>query len=279
MFNPNDDSFLARQSARVGRSGGGSPLAEIASQINWLIFVGFIAVMAVALFATGISGFAGYATFVFVLVGWFFSLTLHEFSHAAVAYLSGDRSYSTRRYLSGNPLNYIHPVLSILLPLLFVVLGGIALPGGAVYLQSGLIRSPGRRAAISAAGPAANFVCLLLLAALYHFGGDSGFLSAMPLAAVAFLAFLQGIAVLLNLIPVPGLDGYGIIEPFLSYRTRQSFEAIRPYGFIIVFLLFFALPPFRAAFFTLVENLLVLLSFNPILVDLGNFNFFFWLHR
>jgi Zn-dependent protease len=276
MFNPNDDSFLARQGARLGRSGGGSPLAEIASQVNWLIFVGFVAVMAVALFATGISGYAGIATFVFVLVGWFFSLTLHEFSHAAVAFLSGDRSYSTRRYLSGNPLNYIHPVLSILLPLLFVVMGGIGLPGGAVYLQSGLIRSPGRRAAVSAAGPAANLVCLLLLAALSQFGIASRLLGVEAAAAVAFLAFLQGTAVLLNLIPIPGLDGYGVIEPFLSYRVRQSFEAIRPYGFIIIFLLFWTVPVFNRAFFSLVLNLLAVVTIRPELASLGYFLFRFW---
>jgi Zn-dependent protease len=279
MYNPDDDKFLARQGARVGGVRGPSPLAEIAGQVNWLIFAGFIAVIAVALYACNVSAFAGIATFVFVLVGWFFSLTLHEFSHASVAYLSGDRSYSTRRYLSGNPLNYIHPVLSILLPLLFVVIGGIGLPGGAVYLQSGLIRSPGRRAAVSAAGPAANLVCLLLLAALYQFGTSAGLLSIEAQAAVAFLAFLQGTAVLLNLIPIPGLDGYGIIEPFLSYRVRQTFEAIRPYGFIIIFLLFWTVPVFNSAFFTLVENLLAIVAIRPEMAGLGFYDFRFWLQR
>jgi Zn-dependent protease len=278
MYNSDDDKFLAGQGARLGRPRGASPLAEITGQVNWLIFAGFIAVMAAALIACNTGAYTGVATFVFVLVGWFFSLTLHEFSHAATAYLSGDRSYSTRRYLSGNPLNYIHPVLSILLPLLFVVMGGIGLPGGAVYLQSGLIRSPGRRAAVSAAGPAANLVCLLLLAVLYGFGTASGLLSVAALAAVAFLAFLQGTAVLLNLIPIPGLDGYGIIEPFLSYQLRQTFEAIRPYGFIIIFLLFWTVPVFNQAFFGVVENLLAVVAIRPELAGLGFYNFRFWLH-
>jgi Zn-dependent protease len=279
MYNPDDDKFLARQGARLGGARGSSPLAEIAGQVNWLIFVGFIVVLAVTLYACNISKLTGIATFLFVLVGWFFSLTLHEFSHASTAYLFGDRSESTRRYLTGNPLNYIHPVLSILLPLLFIVMGGIALPGGAVYLQSGLIRSPRRRAAVSAAGPAANLVCLLLLAALYQFGTSSGLLSIEAQAAVAALAFFQGLAVMLNLIPVPGLDGYGIIEPFLSYQTRRTFEAIRPYGFLIIFLLFFAVPPFRFAFFSLVEGLLTAVRISPDAVNTGLYNFFFWQHR
>ncbi|HEV2236542.1 MAG TPA: site-2 protease family protein [Ktedonobacterales bacterium] len=276
MFNPDDDKFLAGQGARLGRSRGASPLAEIAGQVNWLIFLGFIVAMAITLYACNISQFAGVATFLFVLVGWFFSLTLHEFSHAATAFLSGDRSYSTRRYLSGNPLNYIHPVLSILLPLLFVVMGGIGLPGGAVYLQRGLIRSPGRRAAISAAGPAANLVCLLLLAALDQFGSATHLLTIEAQAAVAFLAFLQGTAVLLNLIPIPGLDGYGVIEPYLSYQLRQTFEAVRPYGFIIIFLLFWTVPVFNQAFFGLVERVLAVAQFDPLLWQIGYFDFRFW---
>ena len=54
-------------------------------------------------------------TFIVVLVGWIFSLTLHEFSHALVAYYGGDYTVREKGYLT-NPLKYIHPVTSILLP-------------------------------------------------------------------------------------------------------------------------------------------------------------------
>ena len=75
-------------------------------------------------------------TFIVVLVGWVFSLTLHEFSHAFVAYRGGDYTVKDKGYLTFNPLKYTHPVYSILLPLVFLLLGGIGLPGGAVYIET-----------------------------------------------------------------------------------------------------------------------------------------------
>ena len=63
---------------------------------------------------------------------------------------------------------------------------------------------------------------------------------------------------ILNLIPVPGLDGYGIIEPYLRYETRRALEPIRPYGILLVLLLLFAFPPVRDGFSTLVVDILKL---------------------
>ena len=80
-------------------------------------------------------------TFLIVLVGWIFSLCLHEFSHALIAYFGGDTSVREKGYLTFNPLKYTHPVYSIVLPLLFLVLGGIGLPGGAVYIETWRLRS------------------------------------------------------------------------------------------------------------------------------------------
>jgi Zn-dependent protease len=265
--------------AGAGMSGRPSGIATIARSVNWPLFAGFLAVIVVTLYSTRLTAFVGWGTFAFVLVGWLFSLTLHEFSHAAVAFLSGDRSPTTRRYLSGNPLHYINPFLSIVLPLLFLLIGGIGLPGGAVYLQRGLIRDRWRQSAISLAGPAANFVVLVVLTVVYHLGLSLGFLDLNAAAAIGFLAFLQVTAILLNLLPVPGLDGYGVIEPYLSYQTRQAFEVIRPYGFILIFVLFFWVPVFSQLFFGVVFQLLGLTGIDPVVAfNLGFANFEFWRH-
>ena len=95
-------------------------------------------------------------TFVVVLIGWIFSLCLHEFSHALVAYLGGDTTVKDKGYLTFNPLKYTHPVYSLLLPLLFLVLGGIGLPGGAVYIETWRLRSRTWMSAVSLAGPTAK---------------------------------------------------------------------------------------------------------------------------
>ena len=63
-------------------------------------------------------------TFTIVFFGWIFSLCLHEFSHALVAYLGGDYTVREKGYLTFNPLRYTHPLFSLVLPLLFLVMGG-----------------------------------------------------------------------------------------------------------------------------------------------------------
>ena len=117
----------------------------LAAHVNWEIVAGFVIVLGFLSYvlATGNDVWRVPGTILLVLVGWIFSLCLHEFAHAATAFLGGDRSDSTATYLSFNPLKYLHPILSILLPVVFILLGGIGLPGGAVYLRRDLVRSRG----------------------------------------------------------------------------------------------------------------------------------------
>ena len=93
-------------------------------------------------------------TFLIVLAGWIFSLCLHEFSHALVAYRGGDYTVKEKGYLSFNPLKYTHPIFSIVLPIIFLLLGGIGLPGGAVYIETWRIRDRRILSLMSLAGPA-----------------------------------------------------------------------------------------------------------------------------
>src|SRR4051812_29687668 len=101
--------------------------------------------------------------FIFVLVGWVFSVCLHEFGHAIVAYYFGDYTVKEKGYLTMNPIHYTHPLTSIILPIVFMLMGGIGLPGGAVYIDDSLIRGKWRRAVVSLAGPAMNCVLILVL--------------------------------------------------------------------------------------------------------------------
>src|SRR5664279_2990917 len=108
-------------------------------------------------------------TFIVVLVGWIISLTLHEFSHAMVAYLGGDYTVKDKGYLTFNPLKYTHPVYSLLLPLVFLLLGGIGLPGGAVYIETWRLRSKAWVSAVSLAGPTSNLFLAIVLGLFLHF--------------------------------------------------------------------------------------------------------------
>ena len=57
---------------------------------------------------------------------------------------------------------------------------------------------------------------------------------------MAFLGFLQVTAVVLNLLPIPGLDGYGALEPHLSPETQRALQPAKQWGFLILFILLFA---------------------------------------
>src|SRR5512143_200528 len=112
-------------------------------------------------------------TFLVVIIGWIFSLCLHEFSHALVAYYGGDYTVRDKGYLTFNPLKYTHPVYSIVLPLLFVLAGGIGLPGGAVYIERWRLRSRAWETAVSLAGPFANALLALILGIVLQFSSAS----------------------------------------------------------------------------------------------------------
>ncbi len=73
--------------------------------------------------------------------------------------------------------------------------------------------------------------------------------------ALAFLAFLQVTAALLNMLPVPGLDGYGVVEPWLSYGVKRRIEPYAPYGFFVVIALLFV-PAVNGAFFDAIDALM-----------------------
>jgi Zn-dependent protease len=228
----------------------------IVAYVNWEIVAGFVVLFAFFTFVlwTNNDVWRIPGTLGLVLVGWVFSLCLHEFAHAATAFIGGDRSESTASYLSFNPLKYVHPVLSIVLPVIFILLGFIALPGGAVYLNRGLVRSRVWQSAISAAGPLMNLLVLGLTAIPFLLGVTD----THPLLAGALgvLAFFEAAAVILNLIPIPGLDGYGILEPWLPYSWRDALAPFRGYGFLILVLLLFAIPAASEVYFTVVGHLL-----------------------
>jgi Zn-dependent protease len=174
--------------------------------------------------------------FLFIIAGWVVTVCVHEFAHAYLAWRFGDHEVEARGYLTLNPLKYSHPVLSILLPVLFIAIGGIGLPGGAVYLHPHRFRSNAQRMLVSLSGPAVNVgfaVLLLVLVRRVDLHSEHGIFWY----AVAGLGLLQVMAAVLNLLPVPGLDGYGAIEPYLDPKFRQSAEQFKPFGMLALFAL------------------------------------------
>ena len=74
-----------------------------------------------------------------VFIAWIMSVVLHELAHGIVAYLGGDYTIRERGGLTLNPIQYIDPVMSLLLPAVFLLMGGIPLPGGVGWPMTGAI--------------------------------------------------------------------------------------------------------------------------------------------
>lgn len=211
------------------------------------VFLAVVAVTALGgllawLAAETVRPLAYAGVFTFVIAGWLLSLCLHEFGHAYTAWRFGDHDVEARGYLTLNPLKYSHPLLSIGLPVLFIALGGIGLPGGAVYLRTSWMTAR-QKTLVSLAGPAANAVLAVLLLGLTRLCYDPA--RGVFWAGLAFLGFLQLTAVVLNLLPIPGLDGYGALEPHLSPQTQRALAPAKQWGFVILVVLLLAPGPNR----------------------------------
>ncbi len=240
------------------------------------VFLGIVAIMAVSGWAvwTDFAANAGLAIFLFVTAGWIVSLCLHEYAHARTALHGGDISIGTKGYLTLNPLKYTHALLSIVLPVLFVIMGGIGLPGGAVFIERGRIQGRWKHSLISAAGPLTNVLFAIVCTAPFWLDALDG-VPATFRFALGFLALLQVTAAILNFLPVPGLDGYGVIEPWLPYGIRRQVEPFAPFGLLAVFGILW-IPEVNAVFFDAVHTLLSALGIPELETYCGFELFRFW---
>ena len=199
---------------------------------------------------------------IFVFVGWIASVCLHEFGHAVVAYWGGDTSVKEKGYLTLNPLKYTNVSMSLVLPLIFLLLGGVPLPGAAVYINQQQLRNRWWQSAVSAAGPAATALVALLLSIPFKLGlevPDADSIASWSRVreqwlwyAIAFLLVLQVAAVLLNLLPVPPFDGYGIIEPWLPVERQRQFRRWGQFGILVVFAALWLVPSANRAFWGII---------------------------
>ncbi len=216
---------------------------------------------------------------VWVFGSFVFSVCLHEFGHAVVAYWGGDTSVKDKGYLTLNPLKYTHPTYSLWMPLIFLLLGGIPLPGAAVYINVGRLRSPLWRSAMSAAGPFMTGLVAVAIALYLNliqpdyaatnatlFGLAQGIDSAVVtrqdwlIQGLTLLLTLKVAGVFLNLIPLPGLDGYGIIEPWLPSTLQKTAQKYAQYTLLGLFAAFWMVPSFNQGFWGLIDTVVTWLG-------------------
>ena len=214
--------------------------------------------------------------FPFVLTGFLIGLCLHEFGHAIIAYHCGDTTVRQKGYLTLDPLRYTDLQNSILFPILIMAIGGIGLPGAAVYINTLLLRRRVYGALVSAGGPLATAAVLAAL----MFALNMWFKPVAPdpvlHAAVAFLALLEVTALLFNLLPCPGLDGWGIVEPFLPGKVRQWGRSAAQIAPIVLVLALFFVPGLNHWFWDIVYRACGQIGLDPRLAWEGYGLFQFW---
>jgi Zn-dependent protease len=221
-----------------------------------------------------------WGTLMLVLGGWGTSLCLHEFSHAIVAYRGGDYDVRNKGYLTLDIRRYTHPLYSIVLPLLFLAVGGIPLPGGAVWINHSALRDRRVESLVSLAGPLSNLVLGVAL-----IWADREFVPLNPFSpygatalsfGLSYLALLQLFAFVINILPIPGLDGWGAIEPWLSHEARRFGDQVRPWAPMVLFVILIGLRSVNTAVFDGIENIMSWLGGDPIQAIFGQENFLFW---
>jgi Zn-dependent protease len=175
-----------------------------------------------------------------------FAITLHEAAHGYVAKYFGDMTAYMEGRVSLNPLRHIDPFGTVALPL--ILLGLAKLFGGGIIfgwakpvpVNFANLRHPKRDMLwVAAAGPLSNFVMALIWALLVKIGlslPENYF--ALPLALMgAAGVFFNIVIMVLNLVPLPPLDGGRILVSLLPQRMARRVARIEPYGFMILILL------------------------------------------
>ncbi|MBQ7651787.1 MAG: site-2 protease family protein [Victivallales bacterium] len=145
-----------------------------------------------------------------------FSICVHEYSHAATASYFGDNTARYNGYMTLNPLR-VMGVTSMISLALF----GIA--WGAVPVNPWAYRRRHQPSLVSAAGPFSN------LALSFAFGMLFRLLGNVPVPGINALLYLTGVAChanallfVFNMLPIPMLDGWGVLEPFVPAMYKMS---------------------------------------------------------
>lgn len=169
-----------------------------------------------------------------------FAITVHEVAHGWVARKLGDPTAYMMGRLTLNPLRHIDLVGTVIVPLVLVVLGGVvfgwAKPVPVNYRNLGNPRKD--MALVALAGPMANLIMMLMWALIMKIGillyGGMPWI-AVPLALMGQAGIMINlILMLLNLLPLPPLDGGRILSGLVPAHISDRLDAIEPYGFFIL---------------------------------------------
>ncbi len=168
-----------------------------------------------------------------------FAITLHEVAHGWVARFYGDHTAAALGRLSLNPIKHVDPVGTLLVPAMLLLLQTGFVFGWAkpVPVIMGNLHQPRRdMAKVALAGPGANLIMALFWAVLLKIaiaaGGQGLMQGLLYMSAAGILINL--VLMVLNLFPVPPLDGSRVLNGFLPEALARKVDRVEPYGLLIV---------------------------------------------
>ena len=173
-----------------------------------------------------------------------FAITLHEAAHGYVAKRLGDLTAYTAGRVSLNPLRHIDPVGTVVLPLALLALSKLFGSGGILFgwakpvpVNFANLRHPKRDMLwVAAAGPFSNVLMALLWAVVLKIAlalPEAYFTLTLALMGAAGI-FVNVIFMVLNLLPLPPLDGGRILMSVLPHRMAYNVARVEPYGVILI---------------------------------------------
>ena len=180
-------------------------------------------------------------TVVLAIVPVVLAIALHEAAHGYVARMFGDQTAWMLGRVTLNPLKHIDPIGTVAVPGILLLTGAPFLFGWAkpVPVNFGNLRHPKRDMIwVAGAGPLANFVMAVVWALLAQAAAPSGPLTSNGLYEMAQIGIsINLVLMVLNLLPIPPLDGGRIAVGLLPTRAANALALVEPYGFFVILLL------------------------------------------
>ncbi|MGD9152877.1 MAG: site-2 protease family protein [Gammaproteobacteria bacterium] len=172
-----------------------------------------------------------------------FAITVHEVAHGWMALKLGDKTALMLGRLTLNPLKHIDMIGTVIIPLILLlfspIIFGWAKP---VPVNPNNLKKPRRDMAfVAIAGPISNIIMALIWAAIMKIGSilmGHGLQFALPIVLMGRAGILINLVLMiLNLIPIPPLDGSRVVAAILPPKLAYQYDRIAPYGFFILLLL------------------------------------------
>lgn len=194
-----------------------------------------------------------------------FAITVHEVAHGWVASKLGDQTARMLGRLTLNPIKHIDPIGTVLVPAILVSLGGFIFGWAKpVPVDHRNLRKPKQDMAwVAAAGPGANLLMAIIWAMLHKVILLAGGASQGPMLALLYMCAIgiqiNAFLMILNLFPIPPLDGSRVMSAFLPPKLAYRYNQLEPVGLIIIIVLLVTgllgkvLIPLVAGFLRLVE--------------------------